>query len=143
MEILGGMVDGGYDKSLYEGITKFNARLKKFTKNQTSSALCKFGTDQFANLQNHTTTAVRRAKWRLINVNPNAVTRRVSKNGSKKALKTGGSSQLLPVPLLTRKKKHVLSQNIATGVLPAKKHSQDMKSRRQPSFKPIKLSKKK
>ena len=43
MSILGKMIEEKYDKSLYDGLEKFNPRLKKFSKNQTSSALCKFG----------------------------------------------------------------------------------------------------
>lgn len=41
----------------------------------------------------------------------------------------GGSSSMLPVPLVNRKRPHKLSQNIVSGALPAKKHSQDMRSR--------------
>ena len=138
--ILGKMIEKKYDKSLYDGLAKFNARIKKFSKNQTSSALCKFGSDQFASLQIHTSSAIKRSKWRLMNVQPTSVARRKNKSGGKKQLKKGGNSQLLPVVYASLKKKHSIAQNMSDGVLPAKKHAQDMKSK-FPIYKPAKSAK--
>ena len=126
------------DQSLFTGMSKLNKRLKRLSKNQISSALCKFGVPQFQHLNKRvsTTSAVRRAQKNMINVQPASVQRRKRKNGSKKAVRVPGKlSNNLPIPLTQRKRAHNLARNITDGVLPAKKHSKDMKSRFRPNVK--------
>lgn len=128
------------DKSLYTGIAKMSRKLKSLSRNQISSALCKFGSPQFQRLQKSSKLSVmRRSQKSTINVQPSSVQRRKRKNGSKKAVRVGGSrskmSNDLPRPLTQRKREHNISSNISNGVLPAKKHSKDMTSMLRPNVK--------
>ena len=141
------MVETAPDKSVYEGISKLNKRLKKLSKNQIVSALHKFGSQQvLPKKMEAAKSAVKRAQRNMINVQPAAVQRRKQKKGSKKVLRRGGTNAKIsdiPSSQVARKREHNITKNIDCNVPPAKKHSKDMASKCRPKCKPVKKAEKK
>lgn len=129
------------DRDTLASIEKFNKRLKILTKRQTVSALYKFGSVQFfKKVQPKVKSIIRRAEKKKIGVQPTAVQRRKTSNGSRQRI-MGGSSLKVPLNNIPephhgkQKRKHKLGDNIADNVNSAKKHAVSMKTLSRPTSK--------
>ena len=133
-DIIRGKVKGG-DKSLHTGIEKFSKRLENMTTGQLTSALHEFGSQRFETIKDSSTkkSFARRGQKFKIGVQPEAVKRRVNKNGTKKSLKKGKSSKFtsscLPTKLPSRKRKHQFVTNVTSNQPVAKKAGRSMVSK--------------
>ena len=101
------------DKEFQKSILKFISRYEKFSHNQRKSALQSFGT-----------VFVGKTRGK-IKVQPTAVSRRKSKNGSRQKQDNAGTKSL-PSRRVTVKRKHSLSQVINENVPSAKKAGRSM-----------------
>ena len=127
-------IEGG-EKSLLTGIIKFNTRSQKMTTGQLISALHVFGsqTCQSRKTSYSRGSFVKRSQKFKIGVQPEAVKRRVTKDGSKRSLKKGKSSKLvssvIPIKVPSKKRKHKFVVNVANNEPVAKKAGRSMVSK--------------
>ena len=106
------------DSSFHKSVTKFSKNFKKLNLLQNTSCLSSYGKTFLC--------ASARGK---IKVQPAAVARRKSKNGSRQKQDTSIKKQLnLPIRKQSVKRKHNLSQNVAMNQAPAKKAGRTMVS---------------
>ena len=131
------------DRDALAGVGKFRERLGKLSSRQAVSALHKFGSAEYLKkIQSKAKSIVKRAERQHIGVQPAAVQRRRSGNGSRRREVVGSSCPpkatmcAIPEPLPGKKKRgHVLGDNIGNNVPSAKKHSTSMKSLSRPTYK--------
>ena len=120
------------------GIVKFNERLTKLSPGQLNSALHLFGSSINVVKSRKTTKAwkpsnVKRAQKLKIGVQPEAIKRRIKKNGTKSCLKKGRSSKLesndIPTKNPSLKRKHKFARNVENDEPVAKKAGRNMGSK--------------
>ena len=123
------------DSSYLNGLIKFTRKVKTMSDSKATSVFHLFGSKTYhrRRIVNRTSSVKKRAQKGNITVQPEAVKRRIKKNGSRKATRKGkpgtGMSHNIPVASAESKRKHEFSQNVSDNHPVSKKAGRSMASK--------------
>ena len=118
------------DSNFLSGVMKFCERVQKFPLSRLSSSLHNFGAQSSASLKITATSTLKKARKGKIYVQPEAVKRRKTKNGSKKATVKGMNVKNNPFDKeVSKKRMHKFSLNVASNEAVSKKAGRTMVSK--------------